>query len=138
MLGVRRLGVWRLRLPQPVGVGWVIELGVSNAFGRWMHAAGWRGFTLPLPGLTILFYWLAEPDEPPDPFVRVHEFVHARQHRRLPFFAGRYLLALFTDGGYRRNRFEVEAYRVESEAHREGLPGWARLGGPAGGRDNDG
>jgi hypothetical protein len=105
----------------------VVELAVWNGFGRWMRRQGWLGFTLPLPGLVIIFYWLEDSSDEPDPFVRVHEFVHVRQDQRLPFFALRYLWALLADGGYRGNRFEVEARRIEAAAHEEGLPEWARL-----------
>jgi hypothetical protein len=122
------LGVQRLRLPQPPTLKRVIELAVSNAFGRWMRRNNWAAFTLPLPFLTIVFYWHEAGDERPDPYVRVHEFVHVRQDQRLPLFPVRYLTALFTDGGYRSNRFEVEAYRIEAAARREGLPDWALLG----------
>jgi hypothetical protein len=120
-------GVRNLALPRPPTRKMVLELGVSNAFGRWMRRQGWLGFTLPLPALTIVFYWLRSADERPDPFVRVHEFVHVRQDQRLAFFPVRYLLALLTDGGYRRNRFELEAYRIETAARQEGLPDWAKL-----------
>jgi hypothetical protein len=123
MLGIRRLG-----LPQPSIRLPVIELGVSNAFGRWMRQQGWLGFTLPLPWLVVIFYWQRAADEACDPYVRVHEFVHARQAGRFRLFALRYLLALVTDGGYRSNRFEVEAFRIEAEARSAGLPPWARLG----------
>jgi hypothetical protein len=120
-------GLRKLTLPRPPTRKAVVELAVSNAFGRWMRGQGWLGFTLPLPGLVIVFYWLRAHDERPDPFVRVHEFVHVRQDQRFAFFAARYLLALLTDGGYRRNRFEVEACAIEAAARAEGLPGWARL-----------
>jgi hypothetical protein len=51
--------------------------------------------------------------------------VHVRQDQRLFLFPLRYLWALVTDGGYRTNRFEREAYRIDAEARREGLPAWA-------------
>jgi hypothetical protein len=121
------MGIHNLRLPRPPTRKAVLELGVSNAFGRWMRRQGWLGFTLPLPGLVIVFYWLRDAGEPPDPFVRVHEFVHVRQDQRFAFFPVRYLWALVTDGGYRRNRFEAEAFRIEAEARRDGLPAWAKL-----------
>jgi hypothetical protein len=114
----------RLRLRQPATRKLVVELAVWNAFGRWMHRSGWRAFTLPLPFLVIVFYWMPEPGRP-DPYVRVHEFVHVRQDQRLFLFPLRYLWALVTDGGYRTNRFEREAYRIDAEARREGLPAWA-------------
>jgi hypothetical protein len=119
-------GVRRLRLPRPPH-GAVLELVVANFFGRWMRRQGWLGFTLPLPALVLVFYWMEDPDEDPDPFVRVHEFVHVRQAQRLSFFSLRYLWALAADGGYHRNRFEVEARRIESAARQEGLPAWAQL-----------
>jgi len=100
---------------------------VSNAFGRWMRRRGWLAFTLPLPLVVIVFYWLKSADERPDPLVRVHEFVHVRQDQRLILFPLRYLLALLTDGGYHRNRFEVEARRIEAEARAVGPPAWATL-----------
>ena len=120
------LGVDRLSLPRPSTRKAVVELGVWNPFGRWMRRQGWLGFTLPLPFLVVVFYWLEDPGEEPDPFVRVHEFVHVRQDQRLAFFAVRYLWALVTDRGYRHNRFEVEARRIEAAARAEGLPEWAR------------
>jgi hypothetical protein len=122
------LGLRRFQLPRPAAAHPVIELGVWNAFGRWMRRQGWLAFTLPLPFLTVVFYWLREAGESLDPFVRVHEFVHVRQHQRLAFFAVRYLWALVADGGYRPNRFEVEAFRIEAAARTEGLPAWAKLG----------
>jgi len=118
-------GVRRLALEQPPTGGTVIELGISNRFGRWMRRNGWLGFTLPLPFLVIVFYWLQGPDHHPDPLTRVHEFVHVRQAQRLPFFSLRYLWALAADGGYRQNRFEAEAFAIQAEARREGLPAWA-------------
>ena len=120
------LGVDRLSLPRPPTRKAVVELAVWNVFGRWMRRQGWLGFTMPLPGLVIVFYWMEEAGEEPDPFVRVHEFVHVRQDQRLLFFPVRYLLALVTDRGYRHNRFEVEARRIEAAARAEGLPEWAR------------
>jgi hypothetical protein len=122
------LGVRPFQLAQPVAANRVIELGVWNRFGRWMRRRGWLAFTLPLPFLTVVFYWLRDADETPDPFVRVHEFVHVRQNQRLSWFPLRYLWALIADRGYRRSRFEVEAFRIEAAARAEGLPAWARLG----------
>jgi hypothetical protein len=122
-----RWGVSRLRLPQPPTRKRVVELAVSNAFGRWMRRRGWLAFTLPLPFLVIVFYWTRDGDESPDGAVRVHEFVHVRQDQRLWFFPLRYLWALARDGGYRRNRFEREAARIEAEARAQGLPHWAAL-----------
>jgi hypothetical protein len=121
-------GVRRLALSQPPTRKTVVELAVCNFFGRWMRRRGWSAFTLPLPALVIVFYWFEAPGEDPDPFVRVHEFVHVRQDQRLFFFPLRYLLAHVVDGGYRRNRFELEASRIEAAARVEGLPGWARSG----------
>jgi hypothetical protein len=120
-------GVRRLALTRPPTRGPVVELGVANRFGRWMRQKGWLAFTLPLPLMVIVFYWLKDEGEQPDPFTRVHEFVHVRQAERLAFFSVRYLWALLADRGYRRNRFEVEAFRVEAAARREGLPAWAEL-----------
>src|SRR5690349_369554 len=77
MSGIRKLALAR---PPTRKVVW--ELGVSNFFGRWMRERGWAGFTLPLPGVVIVFYWLRRVDERPDAFVRVHEFVHVRQDQR--------------------------------------------------------
>jgi hypothetical protein len=122
-------GIRKLELARPVTRKVVWEVGVSNGFGRWMRRRGWMGFTLPLPGLVIVFYWLRDGDERPDPYVRVHEFVHVRQDQRFFLFPVRYLVALLIDGGYRGNRFEVEASRVEAAARREGLPDWAALAG---------
>jgi hypothetical protein len=119
------VGVRLLRLPRPPTRHRVVEVGVWNGFGRWMRGRGWLGFTLPLPFLTIIFYWLARAEEGPEGHVRVHEFVHARQHDRFFLFGLRYLIALVTDGGYRRNRFEQEAFRIEAEARLTGLPAWA-------------
>ena len=120
------LGCRRLILPRPSTRKTVLEVGVSNAFGRWMRRQGWLAFTLPLPAVVIVFYWLQDADEPPDPFVRVHEFVHVRQDQRLWFFPLRYLWALLADGGYRHSRFEVEARRIEAAARVEGPPPWAK------------
>ena len=119
------LGLQRIRLSQPATRKRVVELGVWNAFGRWMRSQRWLAFTLPLPLVTIIFYWLDGPDEAPDPYVRVHEFVHVRQDQRFFLFPLRYLWALVTDGGYRRNRFEVEAFRVEAHVRATELPPWA-------------
>lgn len=68
-------------------------------FGRFMHARGWRGFTLPLPFLTIVFFWLTR-DEFPEARVVVHEAAHAIQieeHGPLPFIV-RYLTDLVRFG----------------------------------------
>lgn len=123
------LGVRRLRLPRPPTRKVVLELAVWNFFGRWMRRQGWLGFTLPLPLLVIVFYWMEDERQSPDPFVRVHEFVHVRQDQRLFLFPIRYLWALGADRGYRHNRFEVEARRIEAAARQEGLPAWAALTG---------
>jgi hypothetical protein len=120
-------GIRKLALARPPTRKVVWEVGVSNVFGRWMRRRGWAGFTLPLPGVVLVFYWLLVGDERPDPFVRVHEFVHVRQDQRFFLFPVRYLVALLTDGGYGGNRFEIEASQIEAAARREGLPAWAEL-----------
>src|SRR4051812_28065522 len=120
--------VERLRLRQPTTDKPVVELVVSNFFGRWMRSEGWAGFTLPLPLVTVIFYWVAKRAQPISPLVRVHEFVHVQQLGGF-FLSGwlRYGAAMIRAGGrYRENALEIEAYAVERDAAKNGLPPWAR------------
>jgi hypothetical protein len=72
----------RLRLPQPPHRGRVVELAVSGRLGRWFHRNGWGGVTLPLPFVTLILYWLADPGADVSERLRVHEFVHVAQNER--------------------------------------------------------
>jgi hypothetical protein len=116
--------VTRLRLPQPATRKRVVEIVWEGRFARWMARQGWGAFTLPLPFVVVVSYWLAAP-----PRVRVHEFVHVDQDQRSAFFLIfwlRYLGELARRRSYRANRYEIEAYAVERAAAENGLPGWAR------------
>jgi hypothetical protein len=116
----------RLRLPQPATRKRVIEIVWQGRFARWMARQGWGAFTLPLPFVVVVSYWLTAP-----PRVRIHEFVHVEQDGRCAFFLVfwiRYLVELARHS-YAGSRFEIEARAVERAATRAGdghLPTWAR------------
>lgn len=117
-----------LNKPQPLTKKTVIELGVYGPIGKWMVAKNWGAFTLPLPFLFVIFYWLTEETDEVPGETRVHEFQHVHQAEECSWFGQywwRYLRSTMKDGGYRGNKFEVEAYAVEAKAVQEGLPRWA-------------
>ncbi len=128
-VGVRP-GIRRLRLPQPVTKKPVIELVWENWIGNMMWKRGWGGLTQWIPFVVLIHYWAADPD----PLVRVHEFVHVRQGDDM----GTWLSAIthyeaesFSDGlagrgWYSDNKYEQEAYEIEDQAARNGLPDWAK------------
>jgi hypothetical protein len=114
----------RLRLKQPATRKAVIELAVGGPVGRWFARRNWAAFVLPLPFLCVIFYWNTRA---PDPFTRVHEFVHVEQDAAHPFFLVfwvKYLTEHFARG-YRGNRYERDARAVEHDARVNGLPAWA-------------
>lgn len=123
-------GVRRLRLPQPVTKKKVIELVWANWIGRLIYNKGWGGLTQWLPFVVLIHYWAYDPE----PLIRVHEFVHVRQGDD----AGNWLSAishyeaetiedgLAGRGWYSDNKYEQEAYAIEDEAARNGLPDWAK------------
>jgi hypothetical protein len=113
----------RLKLPQPSTTKPVIELVAQGFIGRWMQRHGWGAFTLPIPFVTLIFYWNTPV---PSPGTRVHEFVHAYQNDHTLFIKGwvLYLVQLIAHG-YRDNSFEREAYYVEAVGARDGYASWA-------------
>ncbi len=117
--------VTRLRLPQPPARKKVIELAVGGPVGRWFARRNWAAFVLPLPFACVIFYWNAPA---PDPYTRVHEFVHVQQDEEQPFFVVFWVkyLAEHVARGYRGNRYEFAARAVEHDARVNGLPDWAR------------
>src|SRR5262245_48369312 len=117
--------ITRVRLAQPPTRKKVVELAVAGPIGRWFRRRGWAAFTLPLPFVVVIFYWSTPA---PDPYTRVHEFVHVEQDARSAFFLTMWIgyLAELARRGYRRNRYEIEAFRVEAQARADGLPDWAR------------
>lgn len=126
-------GIKRLRLKQPSTHKPVYEFEVSNWFGRWMWDRGWGGVTEPLPFFHLLVYWVL-PGEHVDPIVRVHEFVHVAQSERQGWFVRGWVSygvenvedGLAGRGWYADNKFEQEAYAIQAEAERHGLPEWAK------------
>jgi hypothetical protein len=116
--------ITRLHLEQPPTRKPVVELAVAGPVGRWFLNRGWTAFTLPLPFVVLIFYWNTAA---PSPYTRVHEFVHVDQDERGRFFLKMWFgyLVELARRGYRRNRYEVEAYRVEALARTDGLPDWA-------------
>lgn len=116
------LGIKRLHLPQPPTHKPVREYLVTNAFGKWMYERGWYGFTLPLPYVTLILYWFANPD----PLMRVHEFAHVRQAQQLGAVRFWFLyLAAVVRYGYFENKYEVEAREDTADAALFGIPTWA-------------
>ena len=107
----------RLRLAQPT-TRKRVSRSSEGRFARWMARNGWGAFTLPLPFVVVISYWLAAP-----PRVRVHEFVHVDQDQRCAFFLVFWLeyLAELTRG-YRRNKYEIEAYAVEDATKKTASP----------------
>ena len=73
----------RLRLRQPPTRKKVIELAVRGPVGRWFARRNWAAFVLPLPFACLIFYWNTDA---PDPFTRVHEFVHVEQDAEHPLW----------------------------------------------------
>ncbi len=120
---MRIFGIERVQLRQPEVKQPVIELKVTNAFGRWMHEKNWAGATIPVFGFVLIFYWVEV-----QPLNRVHEFHHVRQFEETGNLLGHYVKYLTEHfrSGYAQNRFELEAYEVERKAAQEGLPDWAR------------
>jgi hypothetical protein len=121
--------VSRLRLRQPPAHKKVLELAVGGPVGRWFARRNWAAFVLPLPFACVIFYWNTRV---PDPYTRVHEFVHVEQDQDHPFFLVFWLkyLAEHLARGYRGNRYEAAARTVEHEARVNGLPEWARPPAP--------
>jgi hypothetical protein len=119
----------RLRLPQPATRKKVVELVVAGPVGNWFARRGWGAFTFPLPFVCLIFYWSTPA---PSPFTRVHEFVHVAQDEASPFFLVFWVqyLAEHFQRGYRRNRYEEDAYATERDARDHGLPDWADVSGP--------
>ena len=119
----------RLHLRQPPTRKAVIELAVGGPVGRWFARRGWAAFVLPLPFACLIVYWNTRT---PDPFTRVHEFVHVEQdeaHGLFLVFWVKYL-AQHVARGYRGNRYEAAARVVERDARENGLPDWAQPGAP--------
>jgi hypothetical protein len=118
----------RLRLRQPPTRKKVIELAVAGPVGRWFARRRWAAFTLPLPFVVVIFYWNTPA---PNPYTRVHEFVHVEQDQATPFFLVFWIqyLAELARHGYRRNAYERAAFAVEHDAFANGLPEWAREDG---------
>jgi len=114
----------RLRLRQPPTRKTVVELAVGGRVGRWFARRNWAAFVLPLPFACLIFYWNTTA---PDPYTRVHEFVHVEQDEEHAFFLVFWLkyLAEHLARGYRGNRFERAARAVEHDARVSGLPDWA-------------
>lgn len=117
------IGIRRLRLPQGPSKKPVFELVWDNWFGQWMLKKNWAGLTTWLPFIVIISYWGADPD----PDTRVHEFDHvAEGDRDLCFLVTWAKYAWGLRKGYTGDPLEVEAYAVEAEAEKNGLPDWAR------------
>jgi hypothetical protein len=117
--------VTRVRLAQPPTAKKVIELAVGGPIGRWFARRNWAAFVLPLPFVCLIFYWNTRA---PDPYTRVHEFVHVQQDEEHPFWLVFWVkyLAEHVAHGYRGNRYEAAARAVEHDARLSGLPEWAR------------
>ena len=115
----------RIHLRQPAARKKVFELAVAGPVGRWFARRRWAAFTLPLPFVVLIFYWNTPA---PNPYTRVHEFVHVAQDEASPFFLVfwvKYLVEL-ARRGYRGNEYERAAFDVEHAAFADGLPEWAR------------
>jgi hypothetical protein len=119
-----------LTLKQPNTKKPVIELTVGGWVGNKFRSAngGWAGFTLPLPWVVLIFYWLIPGETEPNPYVRVHEMVHVIQDARHRCFLGTwyaYLREMWSHS-YRDNIYEVEAYTVQYRYETaNALPDWA-------------
>ena len=99
----------------------VIQLAVGGLVGRWFARRDWAAFVLPLPFACLIFYWNTQA---PEPFTRVHEFVHVEQDEAHPLFIvfwAKYL-AEHLARGYRGNRYEQAARAVEDDARGTGCP----------------
>jgi hypothetical protein len=133
----------RLRLRQPRTRGRVVEVAVGGWLGRRMQRADWGAVTVPFPFVTLIAYWQGSDDgSPPAPSLRVHEFHHVAQNDRDAFWAAswaRYVFGLARAlcwrcfirrpylallAAYADHPAEVEAYAVEAQAIRDGLPTW--------------
>lgn len=141
----------RLHLSQPEGVTdqTVVELEVGGRLGRWFHAHNWGAVTIPFPFFMLIMYWSSEdvPDGNVEPLMRVHEWTHIKQNQANRFWFvswAKYLWYLLSGvewkkvltrkvgltasfmNSYYNIPFEAEAYVVEDEAQKNGLPEWAK------------
>jgi hypothetical protein len=93
----------------------VFAVHADGWFGRRMLRAGWLGFTLPLPFVTIVFFWL-RPGQQPERAVLIHEATHAIQveEHGVVRFVVTYLWDLLRRG-YSDNRYETSARRADRE-----------------------
>jgi hypothetical protein len=105
----------RLRAKQPRTKNPVIELVFTGPIARTLRKHNWAAFTLPLPFVTVIFYWLSAP-----PVVRTHEFTHVAQSEEKRFYVARYIYQALTKG-YGRTPYELEAYASAKNP----LPTWA-------------
>lgn len=124
-----------LHAKKPAGEIPVLELVLDGFVGRWFRRRVWAGTTIPLPFCAVVLYYLA-----PTPLVRVHEHHHVEQAQALGFFCwwATYLTAFFKNlhplrhptqalaNTYAENPLEVDAYAVEADAQKYGLPDWAK------------
>jgi hypothetical protein len=114
-----------------------IELAIGGWLGEHQVAANWAGYTWPLPFINIILYWVSAAQPAVDPLVRVHEFVHVAQIDKDKLFivtwfkymkdliVGRFKYGSWMNA-YLNDPYEAEAYKVEDDAAKNGLPDWAK------------
>lgn len=102
------------RVPPEALPGAPLPPGVTVRRNRWIPAIG--GVTGGMQGhaaaVTLGGTILVHPDAGIDEGLLEHELVHVRQWREDRLFAARYV-AEWVRRGYRKNRYEVEAYEHE-------------------------
>jgi len=103
----------RLGLNQPKTKKKVIEVGVWGPLASFMLGRNWGAVTIPLPFVCFILYWLESESETVWwPGLRVHEYQHVFQDEKNLCFvvtAIKYMYAHIVDGGYKKNRYEIEA-----------------------------
>jgi hypothetical protein len=117
----------------------VVELTCDGWLARKMADNNWAAFTLPLPFVVLIFYWVSDSaSSQVDQLVRVHEFVHVHQDEGNVCF-----LVSWVKYGYElvrqrlqtrswmqayvHNRYEAQAYEVEDRvwSGEDPRPDWA-------------
>lgn len=93
-----------------------VEIVVRNWFGRWRRRRGWAGVCVPLPFVSLIFYW----GQDPTPGEAAHERCHAAQAELLGAagFWWHYAIG-FLRFGYRNHPMEIQAYRRQEQVEGE-------------------
>lgn len=115
-----------LGLSKPISKCKVVELVVAGPIGRWFKKRNWAAVTIPLPFFVFILYWASDRKDTPNPYTRVHEFIHVFQSEQKFFYLLRYFRESWKNG-YENNKYERDAYlQTRSCMDRRALPDWAK------------